>query len=114
MRAEDCIDTNIQDVICIIQARSKEAVGHVAILEETTGGLHVELSISLATIDKECHGKHRFGICRKETRGGKGEGGVCRNRILNALEPKFTGNSEIIISCAKAVAEVSKLLKAKE
>ena len=87
----------------------KEPIWETVVLEESSCNVHVELPACIATVDKECEGKDRLGVCGEDSRRDEAELGIGGDGILDSLEPEFCGHREVVETCTKLVTEGGEL-----
>jgi len=89
----------------------KEPIWETAVLEESSCNVHVELPAIIATVDKECEGKDRLGVCGEDSGRSEAELGIGGDGILDSLEPEFCGHREVVKTGTKLVTEGGELVK---
>jgi len=89
MLREDKIGTLSDDVVGTGYVGPKEPVRETAVLEESPCNVHVELPIRIASVYEESNGEDRLAVCGKVSRRDEAKLGICRDGILDSLEPEF-------------------------
>jgi len=92
----------------------KEPVWEPAVLEESPCNVHVELPIRIASVYEESNGEDSLGVCGEVSRRDEAKLGICRDGILDSLEPEFCGHREVIITGTKLVTEGGELKEKNE
>jgi len=78
-------------------------------LEKPTSGFYVQLSVILATVDKEVEREDRVSISADVPRCDKGKCGVGSDGVLNTVVAVLGCDGQVVLPSSKSVAEVREL-----
>ena len=88
---------------------TEESIRHGTVLEESTCGGQVELTIGDASIYEEEEWEYAFAVCGKITGRDEGKFGISGDGILDSLKSIFRCNRGIVVTSSKAIAEIGEL-----